>query len=67
MAHQSETLFDLEIADASRGWLPYLHRMPAGNLLYLEIWRREWPGPRIVYQPELPSWLNVHGLYWREV
>jgi len=60
-------LFDEEIADPDRMWVPYCYLPPPLNWLHIEIWRREWAGPRIVSQAEIPPWLNVDGLYWRRV
>ena len=61
------TLFDLAVTDPAEGWRPYWYpeTHPPLNWLYLEIWRREWPGPKIVTPAELFPAMNVFGLYWR--
>lgn len=60
-------LLDIEISNSDCRWKSWLDQPPPPNWLHLEIWRREWPGPKIVSQAQVPSWMNVNGLYWRRV
>jgi hypothetical protein len=59
------TLFDQDIQDPNERWRPWEYAPPPLNWLYLEIWRREWPGPRIITPAEVSPEMNVAGLYWR--
>lgn len=61
--------FDQALSDPTEGWKPYWfpETHPALNWLHIEIWRREWPGPKIVSQAEMHPAMNVYDLYWRPV
>lgn len=59
-------LFDQDINDPSERWQSFVHSSPPYNCLHIEIWRREWPGPRIVVRAEMHPEMNLASLYWRE-
>lgn len=59
-------LFDQAIQDPTEGWKPWVHVLPPLNWLHLEVWRREWPGPRFVTMSDIYPDTNVNGLYWRQ-
>ena len=47
------------------GWHLWIVLPPPPNWLSLEIWRTEWPAPRLVTPSEIYPEMNVDGLYWR--
>jgi hypothetical protein len=56
----------IDILDPAEGWRTYLGTPPPLDWRYLELWRREWPGTRIVSRDEMHPAMNVADLYWRE-